>query len=390
MVARLANHVQTYAWGHPRAIWDLIGRDPAGPGAELWMGAHPVAPSRLAGTGVGLDEVIGRDPAAALGPAAARDFDGRLPFLFKVLAAGQALSLQAHPDAARARAGFGREEASGRPLTDPRRTYRDPSHKPELICAVTAFWACCGFRDLGSTRALLEDLDTPVLDPLRRRLADGGADDVLGGALRWLLTLEPATARDLVDATAGAAASSSGSDFADERSWTCRLAEQYPGDPGVVVALLLNLVRLEPGEALFLGAGNLHCYLEGVGVEVMANSDNVVRGGLTAKHVDLDELLDVVDATPVPVAVQRPSPGVHTYRTPVPEFALTRLELDGTEVRRNPGPRIVLVLEGRVELSAGPDELELGRGESAWVAAAEGPLSIGGSGLAYEVALGPG
>ena len=388
---RLDNTVQRYPWGNRRAIWDLVGQPPGEPGAELWMGAHPVAPSSLAAAGARLDQVIAQNPVAALGPVAAQAFEGRLPFLLKVLAAAQPLSLQAHPDPERARIGFQREEAEGVPRGSATRTYRDPSHKPELICAVTPFWACCGFRDLDTTRALLERLDHPGLDPVRQRLdRPGPAPAVLVEVLSWLLTLPPDDAAQVVSAVVAACAGTDEPGFEPERGWVVRLGEQYPGDPGVVVALLLNLVHLAPGEALFLGAGNLHCYLDGVGVEVMANSDNVVRGGFTTKHVDVAELLAVLDATPLAPAVQRPSGPVHTYDSPVPEFALTRIELIGPGVARPAGPRIVLVLEGGVSLRAGGRELALGRGQSAWVAAEDGPCEVSGSGLVFEASLGPG
>lgn len=386
---RLDNPVQTYAWGHPRAIWELLGRDTDGPpGAELWMGAHPVAPSRLAGDADTLAALIERDPVAALGPETAERFGGRLPFLFKVLAAGEALSLQAHPDAARARAGFEREEAAGLPFDHPDRTYRDPSHKPELICAVTPFEARCGFRDPAATIAVLDDLDQPALIPLRSRLtAAGPAAEVLAGALRWLLSLPPEEAAALVAAVAAGAEGPGSGRSSDERASMRRLAARHPGDPGVVVALLLNHVRLAPGEALFLAAGNLHCYLEGVGVEIMANSDNVVRGGLTSKRIDVPELLAVVDAAPIDAPVQRPAGPVHTYRSPIDEFALTRLALDGS-VDRAPGARIVLVLRGRAEVEVGAGRLELRVGQSAWVAWADGPVRLRGTGLVYEAAPG--
>lgn len=388
---RLDNTVQRYAWGDHRAIWDLIGVEPPGdPAAELWMGAHPVAPSRTGG-GVGLDEVIASDPARALGSDTARRFDGRLPFLFKVLAAAGTLSLQAHPDAAQARAGFDREQAAGLALDDPTRTYRDPNHKPELICAVTPFHARCGFRPLEATLDLLDELPTPALDPLRHRLAAGRRGSEQGAvaeALCWLLTRPADDARTLVDEVVRAAAGPGSGRFRAERSWTGRLAQQYPGDPGVVVALLLNHVELQPGEALFLGAGNLHCYLEGVGVEVMANSDNVVRGGLTTKHVDVGELLAVVDPTPAPVDRQRPAGPVHTYRTPVPEFSLTRIELGDQPVRRPAGPRIVLALGGSARVATPEGELVLAAGQSAWVPATDGPVALCGQGIAFDVTVG--
>jgi mannose-6-phosphate isomerase len=391
-VHRLDNTVQRYAWGDPDAIWTLLGVDPPGePAAELWMGAHPVAPSRLAGTGRRLDEVVAADPVLALGASPAAAFGGRLPFLLKVLAAGEALSLQVHPDAGRARAGFEREEAEGVPLDAPTRTYRDPNHKPELVCAVSPFWARCGFRDLEVTRELMAALDEPTLAPLAERLAaDGPPEPVLAQVVAWLLELGSDQSAALVQGAARAARRPGPDRFAAERCWTDHLAQQYPTDAGVVVALLLNLVELAPGEALFLGAGNLHCYLKGVGVEVMASSDNVVRGGLTAKHVDVAELLEVLDASPLPPQVQRPGGPVHTYRSPVPEFALTRIEAGEDPVERPAGPRIVVVLEGRVRLEAAGHGLELAAGQSAWVPAGDGALAVSGRGLAYEATVGAG
>jgi mannose-6-phosphate isomerase len=387
-VDRLDNTVQGYAWGHPSALWDLLGVQPSGPAAELWMGAHPSAPSRLVGRDTTLLDAVAADPVAALGPDGAQAFDGRLPFLFKVLAAGEALSLQAHPDRARARAGFRREDQAGIALDDPRRIYRDESHKPELICAVTPFEARCGFREPAATVAFLEHLDHPGLRPLLDRLsAPGRASALLGDTLGWLLTLPADAAGSLVadlEAAASAATDGPPGPLADERASVRRLAARYPADPGVVAAVLLNHVRLEPGEALFLGAGNLHCYLAGVGVELMANSDNVVRGGLTSKHVDVDELLAVVDASPIEAPVQRPVGPVHAYQSPVPEFALVRHHLDGA-VERPASARIVIVLDGDVEIAtAAGANLGLTRGQSVWVPWADGPMRLSGRGLVYE------
>jgi mannose-6-phosphate isomerase len=352
------------------------------------MGAHPAAPTPIGGCGETLAALIERDPVAALGPEVAERSAGKLPYLLKVLAAGRPLSLQAHPGAQQALAGFAREEAAGLAADDPRRTYRDPHHKPELVCAVSGFEARCGFRSRATTVALLDELGQPALGELRRRLTADGADrEVLAETLRWLLSRPADDARRLV---AAAAAPGPGSGrFAAERASTRRLAEAHPADPGVVVALLLHHVRLEPGQALFLGPGNLHCYLGGMAVEVMANSDNVVRGGLTAKHVDVDELVATVDAEPLDSPVQRPAGPVHTYHSPVPEFRLTRLEVDGP-LERPAAARILLVLDGVVTAGpAGGDRVELGAGHSAWSGWSDGPVVVSGRGLAYEAIPGP-
>ncbi len=421
---RLVGSVQRYAWGDPAFIPRLQGRPVTGtPEAELWFGAHPVAPSRLARSGAALDELVAADPEAVLGPAVFHRF-GRFPFLLKVLAAAQPLSIQAHPSLAQARAGYRREEEAGLAWDSPRRTYRDDNHKPELVAALTPFEAKCGFRPLDDTRRLVDLVvsagPTPALAELRSRLdgaptgappigggpAGAGPDrEVVAATVGWLLGLAPEAAGPLVADVVAASEKilagvvpAEGERFEPELRWTGRLDRHHPGDAGVVVALLLNHVVLAPGEAVYLEAGNLHAYLRGAGVEVMANSDNVVRGGLTTKHVDAPELVSILDTVPAPAPVQIPAGAHHRYRVPAPEFALSRAEgapgpssggrtLDGqtidgqtlgNEVVDAPvGPEIVLVTEGRVALvgSDGPP-LDLGPGGAALVTPHDGPYRI--------------
>ena len=340
--------VQHYAWGSASALPDLLGVARDGePWAELWLGAHPSAPSRLA-DGRPLDAAIAADPVGWLGAASVARFGPRLPFLLKVLAAGQPLSLQAHPTEAQAIAGFARENDLGIPLDAPERVYKDPHHKPELICALTPFDALCGFRPLDATAELLQVLagrGAHGLAPFAALLADAGADPAgaLGYTVGSLLTMPAGDQRLLVDTTAAACAAAEGPDpFAT--SWMVRLAERYPGDVGAVVSLLLNGVRLAPGEAIALEAGNLHAYLEGTGIEIMANSDNVLRGGLTPKHIDVPELLRVVDFTPLADPVVRQAAD-GSYPTRAPEFRLTRTSGDGG-ARRLRGAEIALCTAG--------------------------------------------
>jgi mannose-6-phosphate isomerase len=352
------------------------------PEAEMWMGAHPLAPSRVARGS--LAEVIARDPERELGAASVRAFGTRLPFLLKVLAAAEPLSIQAHPDTARARAGFEEEEKKGIPRDAAHRNYKDTSHKPELLCALTPFDALCGFRRRDETIALFDALAVKELDGVLAPLRD--ARD-LGATFRAIMTALPAGA---VDATVRACAAHRGP-FLRECAWALRLARLYPGDAGVVSALLLNNLRLEPGEAIYLGAGNLHAYLEGVGVEIMASSDNVLRGGLTKKHVDVPELMRVLDFADGPVAPIRPhdAGGVDgrekVYDTPAPEFRLSVFPaLAGVVGRTTAGPEILLVTRGTATLRAGGTALALARGASAYVPASTGSYVLEGDATVYR------
>lgn len=402
MVDRLQCVVRDYAWGHPTFIPELLGQPSGGePQAELWMGAHPSAPSQV--DGIGLDRRIYADPSGLLGSEIDDRFGG-LPLLFKVLAANVPLSIQAHPSLEQAKVGFARENDAGIPLDASNRTYRDDNHKPELICALTTFEAKCGFRPVAETQAILARLQRPELDPLLALLAYEGPEaerpgdaERIEAAISYLLGLDPASAGPLVNAVVeGASALVVGAegepatDLAGlhELRWTTRLAEEFGPDIGVVVALFLNHVELQPGEALFLPAGNLHAYLSGAGMELMANSDNVVRGGLTPKHIDVGELLAVLDFSPIEVPVQRPAGPVHTFDCPVPEFSLTRVDLSAGGGAVVTGPAIVVLTEGQIEL---PTVGAVDKGQPLFVAAADTPLAIrGDDGLAWIASVTPG
>jgi mannose-6-phosphate isomerase len=383
VIARLSNPIRPYDWGSHTAIAQLQGRPSpsAGPEAELWMGAHRGDPSRLP-DGTALDARIAADPAGELGERTVAELGPRLPFLAKVLAAARALSLQVHPTLAQARAGFAAEEAAGVPLTDPTRNYADDNHKPELICALTPFRGLAGFRPIARTQALFAALAVPELDRYAESLTDGPAG--LRRIVGELLSLPAAERGPLVDRVVAACAVDG--EFPEERRCAVELAGAFPSDPGVVVALLLNLVFLQPGEALFLPAGVPHAYLGGVGVEVMANSDNVLRGGLTSKHIDVPELLSILDAEPAQPQVQAgvaTGPGEWSYPTPAKEFALSRL----TGVVRLPAgaPQILVVTEGSMELARDNDVTDVARGSAAYLNARTGPVEARVSGTAYRV-----
>ncbi|MFC8900389.1 mannose-6-phosphate isomerase, class I [Streptomyces cinereoruber] len=379
---RLVNTVRPYAWGSTTAIPELLGTAPTGePQAEMWMGAHPGAPSR---TERGpLHELIDADPVRELGERTVERFGPHLPFLFKILAAAAPLSLQVHPDLDQARAGFAAEEAAGIPIAAPHRTYKDANHKPELICALTPFEGFCGFRAPADAADLIAALGVDSLKPYVDLLHAHPEEAALREVLTALLTADPEEMAHTV-AEATAAADRLGGAHAPY----ARLAHHYPSDPGVVAAMLLHHVRLKPGEALYLGAGVPHAYLDGLGVEIMANSDNVLRCGLTPKHVDVPELLEVVRFDPADPAVLRPeaSPsGEEVYETPTDEFRLSRfVRAEGAAPNdlTAPTPQILLAVAG----SPTAGDLPLAPGESVFVPAGE-RIQLTGAGTVFRATV---
>jgi len=383
---QLSNGVRFYPWGSRTVIPDLLGEAvPVDrPYAELWVGAHPDEPSVLS-DGQPLDKAIEQHPDALLGTAVRERFGARLPFLMKVLAAEQPLSLQAHPTTEQAQAGFAAEEAAGVPHDDATRTFKDPFHKPELLLALTTFEALCGFRPVEESLHCLAKLQVPVLKPTIAALARGG----LRAAIPQLLALSGKRRTELVEAVAEAASrfvAAHDPEFINTYRWAASLAQTYPGDPGVVISLMCNHLKLAPGEAVFLPAGNLHAYLCGAGIEVMASSDNVLRGGLTRKHVDLAALIEVLDFTDGRVPILHPvlGPGGLRYPVPVEDFDLTRCQLDGQSGSlATGGPQVLLCTEGTAVLTSADGELVLEKGSSAFVPAGA-PLTARGPAVLYR------
>jgi mannose-6-phosphate isomerase len=377
---QINNTVRHYPWGSHTVIPELLGEpSPADrPYAELWMGAHPDEPS-VRSDGIPLDKAIAAEPDRLLGREVHERFGARLPFLLKVLAAERPLSLQAHPSNSQAAAGFAAEEAAGVPRDDPTRTFKDPFHKPELLLALTPVEALCGFRPVEESLHCLAKLQVPALKPTIAALARGG----LRAAIPQLIALSDERRTVLVDAVAEAAAgfvAAHDPEFINTYRWAASLAETYPGDAGVVISLMCNHLKLAPGEAVFLPAGNLHAYLSGAGVEVMASSDNVLRGGLTGKHIDLAALIEVLDFTDAKVPVIHPVLGRGGLRYPVPveDFDLTRCQLgDEPGSLTTAGPQVLLCTEGRAVLTSADAELVLEKGTSAFVPAGAALSAVG-------------
>ncbi|WP_205876741.1 mannose-6-phosphate isomerase, class I [Mycobacterium camsae] len=390
----LRGALRTYAWGSRTALAEFTGRPvpAAHPEAELWFGAHPGDPAflRTPDGETSLLTALAEDPEGQLGAGSRARFGDVLPFLVKVLAADEPLSLQAHPSAAQALEGFAREQRLGIPVNSPVRNYRDTSHKPELLVALQPFEALAGFRQASKTTELLRALNVSDLDPFIDLLNDQSDADGLRALFTTWITAPQPDLDVLVPAVIDGAIqyiSSGATVFAAEVKTLLELGERYPGDAGVLAALLLNRVTLAPCEAIFLPAGNLHTYLRGFAVEVMANSDNVLRGGLTPKHVDVPELLRVLDFTPTAEAQLRPSirsDGLERiYDTPTAEFALSLLVLDGDHLGHevdapssHDGPQILLCVEGPLTVHGKSGSLTLERGAAAWVGADDGPIRL--------------
>jgi mannose-6-phosphate isomerase len=375
MLLSLTNTPRDYAWGSDSLLAALEGRTPTGvPEAEVWFGDHPGDPADVAGGGT-LDQITG----------------GTLPYLLKLLAAGRPLSIQVHPTIEQARDGWARE--SGLAADDPQRNYRDDNHKPELLVALSErFESLSGLRPVSDTLTLLDALDdSDGVQQLRTRLSAEG--DVLRDVIAWLLG---GGARTDVDDIIAAIITASAQADAGEWSATLRaiagVAETYPGDPGVVVALLMNHVVLTRGEGVFLRAGLLHAYLSGLGVEIMAASDNVLRGGLTPKRIDVPELLSILDTTPgeVPVLRGAVEGAVISYPVPVPDFALERVVVEGSPIRLEvSGPTMVLATAGEVTVaSSDGEQLTLAVGTVAFADSGETSITVSGVGEVFVA--GPG
>lgn len=391
---RLTGARQRYAWGSLTSIPDFLGQPcDDEPFAELWFGAHPSAPSLLA-DGRPLSEFLAEDPQRRLGQGALSVFGPRLPYLVKLIAPASPLSLQVHPSTAQATVGFLDEEAAGIPLGAPHRRFPDDNHKPEMLYALEPFEAVAGFRTARRALAVLAGLDSAlasdILDDLRSDLGPAG----IRAAFARLIDPTTRPTSEMVTATVAAcevrlAAGASPSVRAD--SIVSTLGRAFPGDPGAVATLLMNPVSLRPGEVLFVPAGGVHCYLSGLAIEVMASSDNVLRAGLTTKHVDPSTVLDIVDwvaAPPVRIGSERVSADAEVFYAPVDDFALAVVTAaPGPVAVPGRGPRLVMCIDGTVTASHLGESLSLRRGQAAFVPPSDERVIVRGGGQLAQVTV---
>lgn len=395
-IYRLENVIQPYAWGSTTAIADLLGLPAPSlePQAELWMGTHPKGPSSVVSDAgrISVQQLIERNPHDILGPETAVRFGNALPYLFKVLAAARPLSIQAHPSKAQAKAGFSRENREGKPLDAPDRNYRDGNHKPEIICALTPFWGLNGFRSASAAVKLLAPVCPGVLEAGLQGMT-ASREQGLKPFFTAMMTLSDgqrrAAALEVLDRAAPRA------DSSPVYRWMLDLAHAYPADMGILGPALMNLVCLSPGQAMYLPAGQLHAYLGGVGIELMANSDNVLRGGLTPKHVDVPELLRVVRFAETPVRILEPvslGPCESGFDCPAEEFSLGRIETTRDKEYVSPSTRSVEILlctagQGRLVHGGRGESLSVKKGDSFLVPASLGSYSVRGSVTLYRAAV---
>ena len=391
-IYKLNNEIQQYAWGSATALPELLKIDNPehAPMAELWMGTHHKAPSKVV-TDAGeetLDRLIAAQPESILGNKTSSQFGGKLPFLFKVIAAAKPLSIQAHPNLDQAKRGFVRENKKGIPLDAPERNYRDDNHKPEIICAVKPYLAMRGFRNVDDIIAEFSGYDIPEFNEMAKELKTEPDSEGLKTFFRKLMELD----RDYCTAlTAQVLKQVEGSSLLRYRVMR-KLQKYYPGDIGVLCPLFLNVLELQPGQAMFLPPGELHAYIEGTGIELMANSDNVLRGGLTSKHMDIPELIHVLTFSEGPPELIKPRQGGKTeivYPTPIKDFGLAKITTTHDtpyENSRQKSIELLICLEGSGKVTAkqNGDRLEFNQGESFAVSAAAGGYTITGEAVLYR------
>lgn len=379
MIYRLTGQVQHYAWGGKNYIASLIGLNSVKdqPCAEWWLGAHPSAPSEIENvTGKqSLIEFLSQNPTA-LGQVSRQQFGDELPYLLKILDVEKPLSIQLHPTKAQAEKGFEAENAKGVSLTDSTRTYKDRNHKPEMMIALSDFWLLHGFKKKSQILATLNA--RPSLQPLaeklgKQSLAEFYADVMLADQstlANWLLPIMEANQQSYKN----------GELVLDNPDyWVLYTMEAMAISPekldaGLVCFYLFNIVHLKEGEGIFQDAGIPHAYLRGQNVELMACSDNVIRGGLTPKYVDIVELLKIVDCCEVIPQIISAAPqnqSEFTYKTPVNDFALAQIRVESqqhTEVNLQ-SAGILLVMQGELKIQEKSTALTLKQGESAFITA---------------------
>ncbi len=387
----MINSVQKYSWGSVDYIPNMLGlKQSEEHWAELWMGDHPGAPSSviLDSREITLSQLLMKYPDEILGEDIDR-FGNHLPFLFKVLSAESPLSIQAHPDKVQAEAGFLDENSRSVPLDAFNRNYKDNNHKPEIICALTPFTAMCGFRDPDTIESNFLKLQSSVFTDLLSSGFAEGVENRIMSFFESLMSLKSSDLNKLIDK----ALVWSGSDDSKEAELVRKFAALYDNDPGILAPLFLNVYVLNPGEALYQGPGELHAYVEGTGIELMSNSDNVLRGGLTPKHVDVNELLKVLNFKSADKNILKPvekGPGKFEYITPSDEFSLGFLEVDekiSVEMSNRNSIEILICISGNADLTSKEGTITISKGESLLVPACVDSYTLNGIGSIFTAGI---
>lgn len=371
MLVRISGEVKNYPWGSKHLIQDhLVLGSTNQEVAEIWFGTHDGGQSKLLSSGKRLSEAIG----------------SKLSFLVKFLAADSPLSIQVHPNASQAKAGFAKENAAGLDATDPKRNYKDDSHKPEILIALSPFQALCGFRPRAEVLEIFL-----AFSESEARFGELAALAAIDASIEEIFSelLEDQSLADRFSSTVHALDAGSLAERA--RALVVELLKKYPGDTGALVALLLNHVELESGEAIYLPAGNVHAYISGLGLEIMAASDNVIRGGLTSKHIDKAELKQIADfselAKPV-VSTRKLAEGLVEYPVSAPEFRVYRAQITGSNLLADidlPAAAMVVCVGGEIAVGTSLGQREvLKKGEVVFVSEAK-KFSLSGSGDAFVV-----
>ena len=396
-ICLLENTILEYAWGSYTAIPELLDESSPSdvPQAELWMGAHPKAPSmvRYDGKMVSLQKIIKNHPKDILGETVADKFNNELPYLLKVLAAARPLSIQAHPSLDQAKEGFKRESEQGISIDAPNRNYKDANHKPECICALTPFWALNGFRKITGILSFMEKICPQSLGSMLDELRNQPYSKGLKNIFQTLLTLGQKKKKQVIDEAVNNAQKLGKKDPAFE--WVIKLYKEYQEDIGVLSPVLLNLICLKPGQAMFLFAGELHAYLDGLGIELMANSDNVLRGGLTPKHVDVPELLKVVNFEERDIKIlqcDEKNSNECIYSSRAEEFILSVISVNSKKNYTSPTVRsaeILLCMDGQATITDfdNYENISLKKGRSVIVPSSVRVYNIQGNAVFYKASV---
>jgi mannose-6-phosphate isomerase len=380
VIFKLDNKIQNYAWGSHDFIATLLNQQiSTEPQAELWMGTHPKGESCVIYENhkITLTELISKNPSHYLGKNICQKFGNNLPFLYKILAAEKPLSIQVHPNLEQAKSGFAKEDRANIKLTDFMRNYKDANHKPELLCALTEFDAMCGFKPFDEIKEILNFLN------ISQHFSLATLPSFFENLLK-IKTNKEKLIKEVITQISKAKPRSKNEEFSF--AWTQQLAKYYPQDLGTLAPLYLNIFRLKPGEAIYLKAGILHSYLKGAGIEIMANSDNVLRGGLTPKHIDINELLRVVNYDDERVEILKPKKNIceNIYRTDAAEFQLSQIVLHGKLTLNQQNPTIILCTEGFAKIT---NEFTLKKGEAAFVPFEEKEILLNGKGVFYRATV---